>query len=169
MELFFGGAGIIVTKKIDNELCVLIGKRSDGQGWAIPAGKRKVSDGILKFTAIRELNEEFGFKIPQTPDFLMRVRFVFRNFAPYVSHGKELMAVSEVFRFDLEEYENLEDFLNFDSHGNLEIDGEMLEFDFYPLSKILNFDKIFIPSLVTLNKVFENELNIIYKKEWRFI
>ena len=61
MELFFGGAGIIVTKKIDNELCVLIGKRSDGQGWAIPAGKRKVSDGILKFTAIRELNEEFGF------------------------------------------------------------------------------------------------------------
>ena len=105
MELFFGGAGIIVTKKIDNELCVLIGKRSDGQGWAIPAGKRKVSDGILKFTAIRELNEEFGFKIPQTPDFLMRVRFVFRNFAPYVSHGKELMAVSEVFRFDLEEFE----------------------------------------------------------------
>ena len=37
--------------------------------------------------------------------------------------------------------------------------------DFYPLNKILNFDKIFIPSLVTLNKVFENELNIIYKKE----
>ena len=75
------------------------------------------------------------------------------------------MALSQVFTFDLEEYENLEDFLNFDSHGNIKIDGEMLEFDFYPLSKILNFDKIFIPSLVTLNKVFENELNIIYKKE----
>ena len=119
MEIYYGGAGIVVLQKFKGETCVLLGERADGQGLALPAGKKKVADGILKFTALRELKEECGFIIPQTPEYQLRVEFAFRNFAPFKRVNKEsgevlnnFMAISEVYKFELREDEDLTFFMN---------------------------------------------------------
>lgn len=171
MEIYYGGAGIIVLQKFKGETCVLLGERADGQGLALPAGKKRVADGILKFTALRELKEECGFIIPQTPEYLLRVEFAFRNFSPFKRVNKEsgevlnnFMAISEVYKFELREDEDLTFFMNFDNSGRVIMDGELKNVKFYTLKEILNSENIFPPTLVTLNKVFEKELTLLFKK-----
>ena len=75
------------------------------------------------------------------------------------------MAISEVYKFELREDEDLTFFMNFDNSGRVIMDGELKNVKFYTLKEILNSENIFPPTLVTLNKVFEKELTLLFKKE----
>lgn len=134
----------------------MLGRRVDGLGWAVAGGKVELGDGIPKFAALRELKEEFGMVIPQTPEYLLRVEHKFENFVPYNKvhrDGKveKVLALSDVYVFKFKDDERLVDFLQ------AERDGEMVELSWFALSDVINYaDEIFLPTLVTLNKVYEN-------------
>lgn len=171
MEIYCGGAAIVVSQKSKGELQVLLGERADGQGLALPAGKKRVSDGILKFTALRELEEECGLIIPKTPDYLLRVKFAFRNFSPFKILDKEsgkvlnnFMAISDVYSFELREDEDLNLFTKLDN-DKIVTDGELKNVRFYSLKDVLNSEGIFPPTLATLNRIFEKDLTRFYNME----
>ena len=48
---------------------------------------------------------------------------------------------------------------------NITDNEELKNVKFYTLKEILNSENIFPPTLVTLNKVFEKELTLLFKKE----
>lgn len=145
------GAGIALMK--DNK--VLMGKRADGQGWCIPAGKfDSVKDRTLSDTAIREFTEETGIVLDSQAVNTQHAQFT-HSFCPYNRIDKKtgkiketVLAKSIVFIVDS----------SYIVETDHDTDNEMLELKYFSLEDVFQLDKIFPPSLITLNYVFNEEL-----------
>lgn len=141
MEIFKKGAGIAIT---DLEGRVLLGKRSDGQGWCLAGGKIEPGE-TSKQAALRELKEEFGIELKNKTDVVSNGYF----FGPAIIKGKKQTAISEVYIYQLDTNEKL----NFGDRTN-----EMTEIKWFTFNDILHEDNIFPITSSVLNLLYSEHL-----------
>lgn len=145
--LSFLGATIVV---LDQHNRVLLNEKSGT--WAVAEGNASFRDGISKFTALRLLKDTFGFEIPKTPEYLFRVEYVSKSFVPYKLGSEQVLALNDIYVFQLKEDERLINYLQIPTDT---------KFRWANYTDILNnADKLSLSTLITLNKIYEK----IYKE-----
>jgi len=132
MKLYTGGAGVIVYN--ENRSKILLGNRTDGQGWCLCGGKKELGETPVE-TAIRESEEEFGVKISKND-----IIFNGTIYAKIVSHGETINVISDIFSTDV-----------FEGEITPQLE-EISEIRWCGFEDILELDKIFNTTLVSLNK-----------------
>ena len=137
MNIYDKGTGVaLVSKK--NE--VLLGLRSDGQGWGLAGGK--IENNEMPFeAAMRECAEEFGYVV-ENPD---NLKFVGRFFAPAIIKGEKQMVRSYIFMYKIPTMDI--------KLG--ERTTEMTELKWFSREEIMSEANLFPPTLVALNQVLK--------------
>lgn len=132
MDLYTGGCGVIVYN--EDHTKILLGNRTDDQGWCLCGGKREGNETSIE-TAIRESKEEFGIDILES-DIVYEGKIYAKTFIKV----KYCNVISNIFSTDK---------FTGDIVPQQE---EMSEIRWCNFDDILNLDKIFIPSLVSINR-----------------
>ena len=132
MDLYTGGSGFVVFNYDCDQ--ILLGKRTDGQGWALPAGKR-IENELPLLTAIRETKEEFGITID-----ILNAKYFGKIYAKVLSRGKYINVISNIFYTDKFEGEIVPQ------------ESEVEEIRWCDFQDILDLDKIYPPSLASINR-----------------
>lgn len=128
------GCGVMVIR---DDGYVLMGRRSDGQGWSFAGGK--VDEGeSLKQVAKRELYEEFGIMTDKT-----KLKFLGKVDSDAVVRGNMVQVRSYMFATD-----------TYIMPPKLTPNDEMLQFAWYNPIEILHMDDIFGPSKLAV-KLYE--------------
>lgn len=144
--LSFLGATIVV---LDQHNRVLLNETADS--WSVVEGNVVLGDGIPKFTALRLLKDNFGMVIPKTQEYLFRVEYVSKSFIPYKQGSEQVLALNDIYVFQLKEGEYLIDYLQ---------TFPDTKFRWANYTDVLNnADKLSLSTLITLNKIYEK----IYK------
>lgn len=152
MERVYGAGLIIITS--DNK--ILLGKRADNHLWSIPGGKFDPElDKDFRDTAIRETKEETGYRVDRSD-----IIYAFNNFCPYYKYDKNTkeilktkLAFSKVYIL-----KNADSYFYIEDETNIFYDGEMEKLRWFSFKEIIERADIFTPTLVTLNKIFEEEI-----------
>ena len=133
---------------------MLIGLRSDGQGWGFAGGKREACDTCLKDTALRELAEEFGIVIPAEKQ--EQLHYIKRAMVPAdridKATGKlieHVMFFTDIYTYIIEDKSEL----TMGSH-----DDETREIKWVTLTEFARMDNIFMPSLIAFNVAMSDDI-----------
>lgn len=135
LPIYEGGAGIIVKDRKTGK--VLLGKRTDHQGWSIAGGKQEPGE-TMKDCALREMQEEFGICADPKD-----VYYCGKIFARARVKGREAMVISDTYRYDVEDGSLLE---------ITPQPEEMVVVKWFSFEEFALLGKIFEPSLASLNK-----------------
>lgn len=137
MDIYDKGTGVALINK-KNE--VLLGLRSDGQGWGLAGGKIESNEMPFE-AAMRKCADDFGYVVENPDD----MKFVGRFFAPAIVSGEKQMVCSYIFMYKL---------------PNTDIEfGErtpkMTELKWFSREEIMAEANLFLPTLVALNQVLK--------------
>lgn len=134
-DIFTGGAGVLIC--IDNYL--LLGERSDGQGWCMPGGKMEPGETAAE-AAEREMMEEFGIIIHGGEDFYEMGHIL--CFAKI--HGDIRPVRSTIYRY-----------LPFCDREKLQFQPdnyEILKIKWFTIDEVMRLDRVYGPTLIGINK-----------------
>lgn len=146
-----GAAGVIIFAKSSQS--VLVGLRSDGQGWGFAGGKREACDRCSKDTALRELQEEFGVVIPAARQ--DNLRYIKRAMVPAdrIDRATGKLLEHVMFFTDIYLY-CVEDKSEISLGGH---DDETKAIKWVTLKEFARMDNIFTPSLIAFNVAMTDE------------
>lgn len=140
-------------------------KRADGLGLTIPAGKfDKTKDKNIKDTAIRETLEETGINLSSVRSQVTYLRSsvscydrIDRNTGKVKEGGQNTVAISVIYEIGIFEQSVLDRFIEKEKK-----DCELKNLKFYSFEELIEAiqsgKKIFPPTLVTINEVFDTEV-----------
>jgi len=151
MKVYKHGAGIAIVDDGTNPYNrrVLLGKRSDGQGWSMAGGKKEPGETSLE-TALRELKEEFGIELSKDD---INIGEFNRFFGEANIKGQKIMAVSKMYIYFKPENKKLE----------FHTSPEFTEIRWFTLEEILTeIDHLFPITNAILNAIFYTELDDDY-------
>lgn len=145
MEIYKDGCGVaLIRHSKDNRIEILLGKRSDGQGWCMAGGKIEPGEHS-KEAALRELKEEFGIILdPEKTNYLGNF------FGSAIIKKQKKMAISTIYYYKLQPGEEL---IQLDERTT-----EMETLRWFNLQDILTCDNLFPITTTILAKIFCDEL-----------
>lgn len=141
-------AGLIVSRVDDGIVKFLMGTRTDNGLLAFPVGHVKEEEDYI-YTAIREFQEETGYEISENVK--KNIRYIGTSISTYKSR------LNRSYIYVLEEREHGQIINNYNSNGELE---NVKYYDIYELAKLILEEKVFMPSLISLNLIVNYIMDI---------
>lgn len=141
-------AGLILSRVDDGIVKFLMGTRTDNGLLAFPAGHVKEEEDYI-YTAVREFQEETGYEIPEN------IKKNIRHVGVSISTYKNRLNRSYI--YVLEEREHGQIINRYNSDGELK---DVKYYDIYELAKLILEEKVFTPSLISLNLIINYILDI---------